>query len=218
METFGQREHEKWWGSNVSSVKIQIKQPAPLQKTPDWITVPTPWSTWGCIQSCLRPGPHIPFFGLQRVAESDWLIVWSHFLKKYSVGESSHNTEGFESCSPIISKLQGRNVRIKWKSIILCWKFHDVPTKVPALETGACSALQEYKKICESTEFLDLCFLMGPTESKPKSWYHYWHGHFVGFAFKSSMLFPALFLSELLVNNWRQVFQNSRCLFRFSGL
>lgn len=89
-------------------------------------------------------------------------------------------------------------MRIKWKSIILCWKFQDVPRKVPALETGAYSPPQEYKKICEST-----VILMGPTESKPESWYHYWHGHVGGFAFESSMVFPALFLSELLVNNWR---------------
>lgn len=76
-------------------------------------------------------------------------------------------------------------------------------TNNPALDTAEeqCSAPQEHKKICGSTEFLVLCLLMGPTERKPKSWYHYWHGHFGGFAFKSSMLFPGLFPSELTVNN-----------------
>uniref|UniRef100_A0A8U8BBP8 [histone H3]-trimethyl-L-lysine(4) demethylase n=1 Tax=Geospiza parvula TaxID=87175 RepID=A0A8U8BBP8_GEOPR len=69
--------------------------------------IPTLWSTWDCVQSCLRPDPHIPSSGLQRVAES---------------GETSCNTEGFENCSPTISKFQGKNERIKWKTLpLLLW-------------------------------------------------------------------------------------------------
>lgn len=128
METFEQREHRRWLGINVktSSVKIKIKQPTPTNNC-RLNSSSHPLEYLGMFQPALDLGHTSHLLGFR-----EWLrvtdLLHDRISLKNSVWETSCNTEGCENCSPIISKLQGRNVSIKWKSFILCWKFQDVPT------------------------------------------------------------------------------------------